>query len=256
VKRDNANIERAYTKTSKSNVIPEGCGMNCHSFPFPLDRTECCSDGIRGAAAHNMLSDGRMPPLLGDSPYRWFNIDTPNGNGDYETLDNLKEAYPDLYCESPAAIEAHAVGSKVVFYTNPAFPDKLKTFNLRDGLECVNADQANGKCNNYQTSYLCNGVWTDPQDLDKPNKDSKDKSDSELRSKFKFPSGCTDPQGIQAVATYTIERGGKKRTVKLWRAGPNDRLSAFSNAKGLVCKNADQPSGSKCSNYVVRVTCP
>ncbi|HEX2585463.1 MAG TPA: hypothetical protein VHL14_10040, partial [Steroidobacteraceae bacterium] len=86
-----------------------------------------------------------MPPTqLASSPYRWVNMDTPaTDGGEYETLANLRQQYPKFACapttpSAPAvvALRAHVVGNSNSFTTVSAalLPDKLRTFNARDGL--------------------------------------------------------------------------------------------------------------------------
>ena len=100
------------------------------------------------------------------SEYRWVNMDTPtNGdNSEVETLQRLQQLYPALACPnaaSPAFVQAHVVGSDVIYDTS-AYLDKLRTFNLREGLTCLKAEQTGSHaCLDYQTRYRCpSGTWT------------------------------------------------------------------------------------------------
>jgi len=212
-----------------------------------------------------------------NSPYRWVNMDSPlsPSQGEAQTLSDLHQRYPDFYCPNPTALEAHAIftgdsanfagggffanpqtgnfdpsvfatqnfdgtGASVndfKFSTSDALPDRLHTFNLRDGLVCVNSEQENGQqCHDYATRYLCNGEWSQWYNTDSPSGDG----DHEERTRDQ--NLCATPRLIQA---HTVVNGA---TVTF--NGPNDRLAQFTPF-GLVCNNADQPDG-QCSSYVVR----
>jgi hypothetical protein len=194
--------------------------------------------------------NGSMPPLQSDSPYRWSNLDTPNASGEHETLKRVKEVYPHLACNSPKNIQAMAVGGEYIFSPHQ-FPDKLKAFNLRDGLVCEDKDQPGGKCHNYETRYKCDGEWTPWRDLDS---NKNDKGDYESRSIFALKHGvsCPTPTDIQARILWPH---GSTFVPALATYGPRDRLATFDKNKGLVCLNADQGSNQKCSNYSIRFIC-
>jgi hypothetical protein len=199
-----------------------------------------------------------------DSDYRSVNLDTAtNGDGaEYETLTGLGIQYPQFYCSNPVSVEATAVGNTDVFiddidgggngFANTVFstsemsliPNKLRAFNTRDGLVCVNSDQGGGQCKDYQTAYYCNGNWTAFQ-----NHAPTATGDNESRSGF---SGlCANPTAIEG--RYNKGTAGSPDWVQF--DGPNDRLAQF-NTKGLICVNADQGAGQTCSNYVLRFICP
>lgn len=52
---------------------------------------------------------------------RWFDFDDPNGNGDYEYLSNLLNAYPGLICPNPIGIEVQTVSGQPAFQTGNIF---------------------------------------------------------------------------------------------------------------------------------------
>jgi hypothetical protein len=200
-----------------------------------------------------------MEPSDPYSDYRWINRDTPGGSGDWETLGDLKNEFPRFYCTRPVKVEAHAVGSDNIFSTDnlAQIPDTLEVFNLREGLVCRNADQADGhQCHDYATRYLCDGRWTEWYDRD----NGGGTGDWEQRSHFSLP--CNSPTAIQAQTKMVIARipnptGG---TIPIQGYvqfnGPNDRLRYFDTANGLACANDEQVNGESCSNYVVRFICP
>jgi hypothetical protein len=166
--------------------------------------------------------------------------------------------YPGLYCgcQQPDRIEAHVVGSPNVFASDD-LPDVLSTFNLREGLVCLNNQQQSGHCNNYAVRYQCAytdpatgapaTAWTDWIDRGTP---SGTDGDHELRAEV--PSLCASPAGtpIAMQATTTTSTG----TVRTGFA-PNDQLLIFDATYGLMCVKGDQPNREPCSNYVVRFDC-
>lgn len=189
----------------------------------------------------SLENNGEMPPrefesAYGKSSYRWINLGTPDGSGERESFVEAKLKFPELlsYCDEPGAVEARAVGSDFIFSSNP-FPDVLSRFNLRDGLTCLNNQQPSGKCNNYQTRYLCDGQWTAWLNRDTPNATG----DHEGRESL---NPCNNPTAIEAKTTVN--------SVTYRAYGPNDRLASF-DKNGLACRNEDQRAGGTCFNYVV-----
>ena len=204
----------------------------------------------------SVSTSGVMPPHVDPySEYRWVNRDDGNGgNGDYEQLAHVKDEHPQFYCQNPVDLEAHVVG--VDHYVSTAnlamLPNKLEYFNLREGLVCKNSRQPSGtQCNNYQTQYLCGDTWTGWTDSDPSGGGN---GDFEERSKVSLP--CSKPKAIQAKTRVFIISGTSIRTQTVVFNGPDDRLNKFDNKTGLICANADQVDGGKCSNYVVRYICP
>jgi len=196
-----------------------------------------------------------MPPVT-YSDYRWVNLDTPvqhqtGDTGDLETLQALQAFYPNFTCSSPSFVQAHVVGSDVVFDTS-GYQDKLHTFNLRDGLTCLAAEQTNSHaCLDYQTRYLCtSGQWTpwinSPSSA--PN-DHEERSGTTVTNAINLQCGRGTAKAIQA--RFTIP--GTTNIVVI--DGPPDRLQYFDKT-GLRCNNADQPVGESCANYVTRWICP
>jgi len=182
-----------------------------------------------------------MAPWDDVSDYRWINRDNPfkSGDaGDVERFGYAKAEYGNLLsnCNKPRELRAHAVNDDNYLNTASQAPDKLEYFNARDGLKCVAANQPDGQCNDYSTSYRCNGTWTTQQ-----NHAPTASGDDESRSR---QTGiCTNPTAIQA---FTLSGHGG-----MTLSGPKDRLAQF-DAEGLECRNADQGPGQSCSNYVVK----
>jgi Mucin-2 protein WxxW repeating region len=185
-----------------------------------------------------------MPPNDRFSDYRWINRDSPADAGDYERLSAVETEFNEIYesCNTPEYMQAHEVDNTLMMQTND-FVDVIDTFNLHDGLICLNVDQTSGRCNSYETRYRCNGKWTSWQSNESPS----GTGDNENRSRYKFPASCTSPYAIQA--RYYV--GNTAHIVN----GPPDRLYQF-DKNALVCRNKDQPAGESCHNYTVRFICP
>ncbi|GFN75772.1 cartilage intermediate layer protein 1-like [Plakobranchus ocellatus] len=103
---------------------------------------------------------------------RWFNVDKPwhvsshpdFGNGDYETVDNIKLHF-DTICEDMYHIvkaECRLKGrEQEIFSENHPIDtgDILSTFCTRDGLVCRAEDQPQGHmCGDYSVRFLCKYV--------------------------------------------------------------------------------------------------
>jgi hypothetical protein len=197
-------------------------------------------------------STGKMYPTDPASPYRWINRDQPGDGDDVETFTASKIRFPiaQYGCGNPTNLEAHAVGSDVNFTTSElaSLPDKVRTFNLRDGLTCLNSDQQNGRrCFDYQVSYRCNTravTWTPFYNKDIVGTDDGDREDRS-KSIAEATTFCGHtPVGIRAQA---LVNGSPTTAVN----GPNDRLAQLI-PPGLVCRNSEQGANQRCSNYVVR----
>lgn len=225
------------------------CATSCHVLGSnsPQKRRQGFSGfELQASPTENFIQEiqrfNDMPPSDPHSPYRWINLDTPNATGDHENLTKVMNNYPHFYCRNPLDLEAMVVGGDGHVFKAEEAPDKLRTFNLRDGLVCEDSDQNGSKCHNYFTRYKCNGQWTVWKSTDN---NLSNKGDYERRSSYK--DLCTSPTDIEAL-TYT-----SKGSVQFF--GPRDRLSTFDKNKGLTCLNADQGTDKKCSNYTIRFIC-
>lgn len=261
----------------KNNV--SGCGGSCHQialnskagpiFDFQDGNVTRVLPSIAEDIEQYLFSG--MPPYDDASELRWMNLATPWATGiEVESFEKAKDSGNGtasssiLYnCGVPGDAEAIAVGMRrprqyrdpdqglpsppwddTVFSTAEMklLPNRLNTFNLKEGLLCLNSEQAPGKtCVNYQTSYLCDDKWTDETlgfwfDTDSPSTSG----DHEQRSRV--AGLCANPTGIKA----RFLQGSQYVVVH----GPTDRLAHF-NKQRLACNNNDQVDG-KCSNYVVR----
>jgi hypothetical protein len=227
------------------------CSASCHSIGSYSTVDTVMRDTINSGEFRLLNSIGKviehigdaMPPYKDTSDYRWINRNANTATGSAEYFAEAKNDFPDLLsnCGAPTKLEARAVGNPHAFSSSDVLPDKLEFFNLREGLKCINASQKNGKCNDYQTSYLCElnpfPEWTDWENTDTPNASG----DHETRSGM--TGLCADPIAIKART--------KVKGITYEFYGPNDRIAELTPTS-LVCKDADQKRGGKCSNYIVR----
>ena len=85
------------------------------------------------------------------APTRWFNRDTPNGSGDYETLSALR-ATGDA-CDHPTGIECQRASDGVDWQQTG---DVGAVCDPTYGFRCVNSSQPIGrKCGDYQVRFFC-----------------------------------------------------------------------------------------------------
>jgi mucin-like protein/ricin-type beta-trefoil lectin protein len=254
-----------------SNLQPgEGCSGACHArardpetgppvytpigdLTSPLDRI---TPVLLSSYTQSLgLGNCCMAPSNEESPWRWINADQPVTDAvEVETFTASKK-FPaaSLNCGVPTYVEAMAVENDTVFRSDEVAltPNKLRTFNLRDGLVCLNADQTQGgKCYDHQVSYRCPtgpkpAVWTPYYNTDQNTADDGD-HEERSRSIAQATAFCGGKAPI-AMRMQTLFTG-----FPMFQANaPADRLAQFSPT-GLVCRNADQGSGQSCANYTVR----
>nr|XP_032814129.1 CUB and zona pellucida-like domain-containing protein 1 [Petromyzon marinus] len=101
-----------------------------------------CTPGWSGPNCENEIPDVYWT--------RWYDRDDPSGNGDYETLQQLRQEYPGEICLSPLAIEAMTLD------WIPADQTGQVTVNgTTVGFYCVNIRQVDNQCLDYQVRFLC-----------------------------------------------------------------------------------------------------
>ena len=82
---------------------------------------------------------------------QYYDRDNPSGNGDYETLTSLRNDHPDDICENPIAVDGREV-SEQVHYSQTG---QILTVDRDVGLSCVNSQQRNGRCLDYEVRFCC-----------------------------------------------------------------------------------------------------
>jgi len=261
----------------KHSYASTSCSGGCHTIgsnsPQQFDITasrkgpETVLPGIESQLS--MIGNaGAMPPSQFDSHYRWINLDTAGDGSEKENFADAMNAtsllVPNIALPdwspcgangTPTYMEAHAIGVHPdnAFTTDSVLwlTEKLRTFNAKDGLSCVNADQDSGvRCRDFDVSYLCpNGNWTNfyNRTVNTGQNDDNELRNTAINNLINATCGTgVKPLGIKA-RFYVDTRGGP---VPQYVGGPADRLARFSQF-GLTCNNADQPDG-QCNNYTVR----
>ena len=85
---------------------------------------------------------------------RWtmfYDRDNPGGTGDFETLRELRNQNPGQICNNPIALDARLVGIN----TDYTRTEQTLNVNLMIGFWCVNAQQTNGRCLDYEVRFCC-----------------------------------------------------------------------------------------------------
>ncbi|XP_078681175.1 cartilage intermediate layer protein 2-like [Branchiostoma floridae x Branchiostoma belcheri] len=92
---------------------------------------------------------------------RWINRDRPGGSGDYEDLPTIQDWYPDAVpCSVPSAIQGRTVGTHIEASQTG---EVLAVYTATYGLVCVNAEQSDGSCLDYEVRFCCDpvdGMWS------------------------------------------------------------------------------------------------
>nr|CAB3262935.1 uncharacterized protein LOC100185395 [Phallusia mammillata] len=86
----------------------------------------------------------------------WFNADSPIGDGDFETLPNIRKAYGSQGCDKPQDIKVRMVTSK-----GSRKPTEVIFFGVEFGMQCLVKDN-NGTCKDYEIALCCPGVIGNP----------------------------------------------------------------------------------------------
>ena len=73
------------------------------------------------------------------------------GDGEYETLFMLRHENFGEICFNPTAVDARVVGDQ----THYSQTGQILTVDSKTGLECVNDQQPNGVCLDYEVRFCC-----------------------------------------------------------------------------------------------------
>ena len=82
---------------------------------------------------------------------RYFDRDDPSDKGDFETLKNLRQDFPNEICRRPSAIDARLIGIDVHYPISGV----VATANQLEGFYCVNQNQLDGKCLDFEVRFCC-----------------------------------------------------------------------------------------------------
>lgn len=195
-------------------------------------------------AVWNFGSTNELPVLSQNSNYPWVNVDRPNsGQGDYESINAIKENYPEYACDTPIDFQVKEKRSGYVF--SAMTPEKFDFFNAKQGLQCTASAQADGRCNNYEVSYLCDTraaggstYWTNWASNSNPVGGA---NDSELVSSNLCSGGTTSGIRARVINSSTEYYGAPQKPSK------------FTLGYGFGCKNSDNTGG--CKDYEARMLC-
>ncbi|XP_017326313.1 cartilage intermediate layer protein 1 isoform X1 [Ictalurus punctatus] len=87
---------------------------------------------------------------------QWFDRDNPTGNGDYETLNDLRAEYPKKICSKPLTIQAATLTGVPAESIGQVF----QVYDTVSGFACVNSQQKNGECClDYKVRFGCPCPW-------------------------------------------------------------------------------------------------
>ncbi|KAF6715713.1 Thyrotropin receptor [Oryzias melastigma] len=172
---------------------------------------------------------------------QWFDRDDPTATGDWETLSDLRNQFPDKVCPDPVDLEATTLSGTPADQTGEVF----FKYDTTSGFVCRNEDQNGGMCKDYRVRFSCPSsyctekvCWTEWFDRDNPS----GTGDWELLSDLRRENPgqiCETPQYIQAKADSVL--GVFKR----------DKFYIYNPTKGFVCRNKDQKF-TDCWDYKVR----
>ncbi|XP_042607405.1 uncharacterized protein LOC109055246 isoform X2 [Cyprinus carpio] len=174
---------------------------------------------------------------------KWFDLDDPNGNGDYELLADLLNTYPGEICPNPIAIEAQTTSGQPASQTGNIF----QVYNPTSGFACVNANQVRRKCADYKVRFTCPEEWC-----------------SRCRTRWfdqDDPSRLGDIEMLPLILIrYPLQICPKPIAIEVATVGGTTVLPTENNflvydpTQGFACVNAQQIR--RCQDYKVRFTCP
>lgn len=229
----------SYNPTTFSQTIK--CAAN------PINAN--CSDPFLLSSWNSSVWDfgteSEYPRLIMPIQFPWYSTDTAGGGGDYETIRRLKEHVPQYSCDNPIDFQVKEKKSGYVFSAKT--PEIFDKFNAKQGLKCNDSEQADGRCDNYEVSYLCGGSNIVPQWSNWLSQDNNlnDGQDNEPIPVNVCASGS--PIGIR---TRVINR------IYEYLGSPQIPYN-FTLTKGFSCLNDNNgPAGqTNCKDYEVRMTC-
>merc|ERR1712130_860200 len=234
----------------EARVVGTGA-MNTHqNVNFGLNGLSCKNEDQNNEMCLDyevrVCCPGEVPLKLGEctdngSWSSWFDHDNPSGTGDWELLQDRRDA-----CAAPVAIEGRLVGSHATTTTED-ISITLTAPNI--GLVCQNENQGDGSCLDYEVRFCCikkvtslevgtcTGQWSSWDDRDNP---SGTGDWEQIQFRHDADSLCENPSAVQA---RVVEKGALETT-------QNVQL----DLNGFVCQNNDQ-FGEMCWDYEVRVCC-
>lgn len=189
-------------------------------------------------------SSSELPVLAQATNFPWASVDKPNsGQGDYESINDIRRNYPEFACDTPIDFQVKEKRTGYVFSAKT--PEKFDFFNAKQGLQCTASAQIDGRCNNYEVSYLCDmraaggyNYWTNWTSSSNPVGGA---SDIELINNSICSGGTTIGIRARDVSNSTEYFGAPQKPTK------------FTLGYGFGCKNSDNSGG--CKDYEARMVC-
>ncbi|XP_077396775.1 mucin-5AC-like [Festucalex cinctus] len=176
---------------------------------------------------------------------RWFDIDNPDNQGDFERTCKIRLRYPWEICDMPIGIEALTTANATVDSTG----DVIHATDPETGFICKNSDQNGGRCSDYQVRYKCPLSFCYPQvcytewyNVDQPS----GTGDFELLSRLKpkNPDICKNPISVEVVTA--------DNDIPFAHTGQISFI--YSLSEGFACRNEDQKD-KRCLDYKIRFGC-
>ena len=174
---------------------------------------------------------------------RYYDSDAfMNDGGDYELISSFSA---DQVCGNPAAVQAR-------LQQTPNLPSYEFTHVSKDlGFYCVDSEQDDGKCDNYEVRFCCpkyqvgecnlqGYAWTNWIDNDDPT----DLGDMENFSSLQPNTACRNPVAIKA-----------KDNNAHFLDNTSDQVTHL-DMSGFYCFNHEQNNGLPCSDFSVSYCCP
>ena len=136
--------------------------ITCQTLSIPdcVDRTVYCVNTPPYIDGGSILLDVNPSPFYkkpgADCQWtRWFNSnDNVGGKGDLEIISEINDKFGTMACGLPKDIRVRAVESKVVA-TKEGGPEKYSNFDKFNGFTCLNKEQDDGQCMDYEVSLCC-----------------------------------------------------------------------------------------------------
>ncbi|KAK5864265.1 hypothetical protein PBY51_001219 [Eleginops maclovinus] len=179
---------------------------------------------------------------------RWFDLDDPTGNGDFELLSDLLNVFPREICPQPSAIEAQTLSGEPAVNTS----DSFLTYDASSGFSCVNADQSSRRCEDYRVRFSCPSDFCQVSEQCRTqwlNSDDPSEGWGDVESIVQllktFPGRlCRNPVSIEAKAINGISA-----------EHTGDSFLSYDAHFGFACMNEKQRN-KQCEDYQVILTCP
>ncbi|KAI8483725.1 hypothetical protein Bbelb_385170 [Branchiostoma belcheri] len=158
---------------------------------------------------------------------------------------------PKQVCEDPTLIDYRIKDLLKRLIT----PEEIVVFNLPFTMLCLNADQPDGKCEDYEVRFCCPDVvpecpegcsWTEWFDEDDPDDGVDFESIDKVLENNGPDAACPNPKASQArVVATEVDSSLSGQSVTLSR-----------DSKSFLCLNGFQAGTEKCYDYEIRFCCP